>query len=161
MSRRLRSRYRPRARTLAHPSIPHLQTIEPRIPPCSAPRPTLNVNFRFGVLQERCLGVGHATHHNNGSVSALISLKKCGGNAGCPADRGTRQSPSLRSSQAERYVALRYTCTRHTPPQKSRQYTVTRWPWQTPHPPGQISCGTLLMLLTSSQEHKNLSLIHI
>jgi len=155
MSRRLRSRYRPRARTLAHPSIPHLQTIEPRIPPCCAPRHTLNVNFRFGVLQERCLGVGHAAHCNDGSVSALISLKKRGGNARNPADGAARQSPSLRSSWAERYVALRYTCTRHTHPQQSRQYAVTRRPWQTPHPPVQISCGTLLMLLTSSQEHKN------
>ncbi|MDT4823543.1 hypothetical protein FQZ97_567710 [compost metagenome] len=155
MSRRLRSRDLPRARTPAHLSLPHLQTIEPRISPCCAPRPTLNVNFRFGVLQERCLGVGQAAHHHDGSLSALISLKKCSGNARDPADGAARQSPSLRLSRAERYVALRYICARHTHPQESGQYAVTRMPWQTPHPPGQISCGTLLMLLTSSQEHKN------
>jgi len=155
MSRRLGSRDLPRARTPAHLSLPHLQTIEPRISPCCAPRHTLNVNFRFGVLQERCLGIGHAAHHNGVSVSALISLEKCGGEDRSPPDRGTCQSPSLRSFWAERYVASRYTCTRHSHQQKSRQYAVTRMPWQTPHPPGQISCGTLLMLLISTQEHKN------
>ncbi|MCY1546840.1 hypothetical protein D9M68_828610 [compost metagenome] len=48
--------------------------------PLLCPRHTLNVNFRFGTLQKGCLRTHRATRGNSARASALISLKKSGGN---------------------------------------------------------------------------------